>query len=216
MNILEVYKKYNIMPNLQLHQLRVAAVASLICKNLKDKRQVDTNEIVTSCLLHDMGNILKFDLTFFPEFAQPEGLEYWQKVKNNFGKKYGENEYIATQNIIKEISSSENVLENSSKTGFSKALLVLESENFSWMICCYADMRVGPHGILSLRERTEDGKKRHKRNNSAGKKNSNFEEVIIALEKIEKIIFENSDIKPEDINDESVKGEIDFLKSFVI
>lgn len=215
MNILDVYKKYQIMPNLKIHQLRVAAVASLICKNLKNKDLVDIFEITKSCLLHDMGNILKFDLSFFPEFTQPEGLGYWQEVKTNFGKMYGESEYIATQNIIKELNQSENFLENSNKTGFSKAVEALNSQNLNWMICNYSDMRVGPFGILSLKERTEDGKKRHERNNSTGKKNTNFSEIILVLEKIEKNIFEKCDFLPSEINNERVNSEIELLKSII-
>jgi len=59
MNILETYKKYKIMPSLQLHMLRVGAVASLICKNTNDKLAdefaVGTENyknIVTATLLH--------------------------------------------------------------------------------------------------------------------------------------------------------------------
>ena len=215
MNILDVYKKYQIMPNLQIHQLRVAAVASLICKNLKGESIINQTEILKSCLLHDMGNILKFDLTFFLDFIQPEGLEYWEQVKKDF-KKYGDNEYFATQNIIKELGQSENVLENSNKTGFSKAKQVLESANLSWMICNYADMRVGPKNILTLKERTEDGRERHERNNSAGKNNRNFVEVVVALEKMEKIIFEKCNILSSDINDISVEKEIESLKGVQI
>ena len=33
MNILEIYKKYQIMPQLAEHQLTVAGVAEIICKN---------------------------------------------------------------------------------------------------------------------------------------------------------------------------------------
>ena len=34
MKIIDIYKKYSIPPQLQLHQLRVASVAKLICDNL--------------------------------------------------------------------------------------------------------------------------------------------------------------------------------------
>ncbi|TSC86826.1 MAG: Uncharacterized protein G01um101416_591 [Microgenomates group bacterium Gr01-1014_16] len=36
MKILEIYAKYKIPPQLQTHQLRVAAVSKLICNNLKN------------------------------------------------------------------------------------------------------------------------------------------------------------------------------------
>jgi len=79
MNIIQVYAKYQIMPELARHQLRVAGVAQTIVQACQER--LDEDSIVTACLLHDMGNILKFDLTRFPEFLQPEGLDYWQQVQ---------------------------------------------------------------------------------------------------------------------------------------
>jgi len=81
----EIYREYRLMPSLSLHQLRVAAVAKLICDSFKER--IDTNNVVLACLYHDMGNIIKFDLNYFPEFTKPEGLEYWQKIKEDYIKK---------------------------------------------------------------------------------------------------------------------------------
>ena len=68
MTILEIYEKYKIMPQLQEHQLRVASVAKTICDHLLVP--VHTDHVVSVCLLHDMGNILKFDLQKFPQFGE--------------------------------------------------------------------------------------------------------------------------------------------------
>jgi len=57
--ITEIYEHYNIPPWLQEHMLRVSAVSSIICDQLGDK--VRKHEVVSACLLHDMGNIIKFD-----------------------------------------------------------------------------------------------------------------------------------------------------------
>ena len=60
MHILRIYKKYFIPLNLQKHMLKTAGVGKIICdsSNLKLNKTV----IVTTLLLHDMGNILKFDV----------------------------------------------------------------------------------------------------------------------------------------------------------
>lgn len=212
------------MPSLQLHMLRVGAVASLVCKNFKDEfagkftvRTENYKNIVTATLLHDMGNIIKFDLTYIPEFVQSEGLEYWEKVKKEFMEKWGANEHEATGKLILEITKKQKIFELSDQTGFSKAVKVLNDGDLLKMICNYADMRVGPHGILSLKGRTEDGKKRHERNSSASKKDGvDFDQVILALGKIEEYIFKDLKIRPEEINDKSVNDEIEILKSFNI
>ena len=85
MNISEIYEKYQIMPQLQNHMYRVAGVASVICNNFS--KPVDKNSVVSACLLHDMGNIIKSDLNLFPEYLNEKGLSYWKNLKKEFIKK---------------------------------------------------------------------------------------------------------------------------------
>jgi 5'-deoxynucleotidase YfbR-like HD superfamily hydrolase len=66
--ILELYDTYKIMPQLAAHQLRVAAVAYAITQAIFEP--IHDEELISACLLHDMGNILKFDLSVFPEFSE--------------------------------------------------------------------------------------------------------------------------------------------------
>jgi hypothetical protein len=77
-------------------------------------------------------------------------------------------------------------------------------------------MRVGPHGILSVKERTDDGRERTKRKTSTSVKTVDFEEVVDGLFKIEEIIFKNLQIKPEDLNDEKIALIIEELKEWEI
>ena len=71
MKIKDIYSKYNIPPNLQLHMFRVAAFADILCDNHK-KVDFDKEIIIKSCLLHDLGNIIKFDFDNFPELLGAE------------------------------------------------------------------------------------------------------------------------------------------------
>jgi len=82
MKVSEIYEKYKIMPQLQTHMLRVAGVASTIVENFEGK--IDRKTIITTALLHDLGNMAKIKLDAFPEFAQPRGIDYWQKVLKEF------------------------------------------------------------------------------------------------------------------------------------
>ena len=65
-----------------------------------------------------MGNIIKFDLNYFPEFNQPLGLEYWKNIQNEFKEKYGKDEHEATQKILKELNIDKRVIEIDSKMVF--------------------------------------------------------------------------------------------------
>lgn len=200
------------MPALQLHQYRVAGVGKLICDSLVVP--VGTTNIIKSLLLHDMGNIIKFKLGVFPEFCEPEGIEYWEGVKSDFVNKYGNNEHEATYKIAREIKVDDKVLELIRAIGFSKAVDNLKSGDIEKMIVAYADQRVLPYRIGSLQDRFEDGHKRFYLKTT--RSNSDFESGVEALQKIEKLIFSKSNIEPEDINDESVGSIIDSFKEFKI
>ncbi len=75
-------------------------------------------------------------------------------------------------------------------------------------------MRVGPYGVIYLNDRMTEGRKRY-----AGRKHSivtDFDSHSLALQDIEKQIFEKMDIKPEDINDEAIESVIEKLKNIEV
>ncbi len=197
------------MPTLQLHQLRVAGVAKVIVNQFKDP--IDKDSVLLACLFHDMGNIIKSDLSIFPEFLQPEGLEYWQGVKNEFLEKYGPDEHAATITIAKEAGLPVAALHCIERIGFSHATENDQDNVMEYKVCNYVDMRVGPYGVLSMNDRIIEGQKRY-----AGKKHSiagaKFDSLVQSLENIEKVIFGKTDLKPEDVNNEKVNNLIEELR----
>src|SRR3989338_4995837 len=136
----EIYEKYNIMPALQLHQLRVAAVGKLICDNVT--KPINTQDVILACLFHDMGNIIKSDLQYFSDFVEPEGIEYWQNVKNGFVEKYGTDHHAANAAIAQEIGLPENARNILTGIGFSKLEEILLDVSNERKVCEYADLRV--------------------------------------------------------------------------
>src|SRR3989338_10487921 len=116
----EIYAAYKIMPALQLHQLRVAAVGKLICDNFNPSSggTVNAHDVILACLFHDMGNILKFNLTYFPEFLEPQGLEFWEAVKAEYKERYGKDQHEASKEIGREIGLSGPVVEIIDAIGF--------------------------------------------------------------------------------------------------
>lgn len=209
-NITQIYSQYKIMPTLQQHQLRVAAAAKQICDDISES--IDKEGVVDVCLVHDMGNIIKFDLTYFPDFVKPEGLEYWQGVKDEYIQKYGPEEHVATEMICKEIGLSDEQTEYLHAIGFSRVKKALASDSLEKKICCYADQRVGPHGVLSVQERLVDGRKRYEGRKQKVLVSEQFEELAVALSELEKEIFSHTSIQPSDITDESIAPIIDSFK----
>lgn len=238
MNILDIYKKYQIMPQLAEHQFRVAGVADLLCRGItrtaaqpshkatagKARNSAeaiissDHNNIITACLLHDMGNIVKFDLSvtdrLYPQLlVMPQAREYWQKTKQEFLRKYGSGSHNVTMKIVSELGVSARIRELVDCVGFDQAVDNAETADFGKKICAYADMRVKPSGVVALKDRMADLRVRYQNHPEGAKRREVFE---TALREIEKQIFKHIKINPEDITEDAVKNKVKVLRNFEI
>lgn len=217
----EIYTAYKIMPALQLHQLRVAAVGKLICDNFQ--QPINERDVVLACLFHDMGNIVKFKLGQIPEFLEPEGLDYWENVQSEYKQKYGgADQHAANEKIARELGLSEEAISYIAAVSFSKVGEVVKSSSFEKKICKYSDSRVGPHGVLSLDERLRDGRKRYLKRIDAVQQDGvaapadTFEALMKLEHELEDQIFAVTDIKPGDINDATVAPLIGELSEYPV
>lgn len=213
MNIATIYRNYHIMPSLQLHMFRVAGVADVLSEHIT--MPVEKEYIISACLLHDMGNILKFDLHVFPEFLEPEGFEYWAQVQKQYKKKYGTDENKATLAIAREIGVNERTCELIESIGFIKAPQNCKNNDFSAKICMYADIRVKPNGVTSMKDRLSDGKKRYEVHKSE-KSNAFFDEMAAHIAQIEGQIFSHIEFTPTYITEKSISPAIEKLQNFIV
>lgn len=217
MTVQEIYEKYRIMPNLQLHQLRVAAVAKVLADAMT--LPIDKDIPVRAALFHDMGNIIKSDLTLFPQFSEPEGRVHWESVKDDFIKRYGSDAHHANNVIAHEIHLPAEVVEIIEDSGFSNMQKILASDSFEIKIFEYADIRVGPFGVLSVVERLREARARYQadyKRKTYYETNDNFEALAEAAQGIEGQISEYSTIKPTDITDETVAPYIEMLRTLTL
>ncbi|PIQ68288.1 MAG: hypothetical protein COV91_04945 [Candidatus Taylorbacteria bacterium CG11_big_fil_rev_8_21_14_0_20_46_11] len=213
----EIYTQYRIMPFLQLHQLRVAGVASFIAQNLKLPVH-DIQQVLFACLFHDMGNIIKSDLDVFPESVQPEGRKFWQSVKDEFVAKYGNDEHEATIAIAKELSLPPIVCDLIDGFGFSKVTSIAGHGSILAKVCEYADMRVAPQGIVSVEQRLEEGKIRYenKKQTGGGFSVEKYDELVHSLTKIEQELFAGGSVQPEQITDQIIGMIVDPLRKLTL
>jgi len=205
-NILDIYKQYKIPENLQLHQLRVASVAKILAQAcIKERLPVET--IVEACLLHDMGNIVKFKFEQFPEFFELEGLEYWQNIQKEFIEKYGNDDHLATLAIVGEIGLPREISLYVDHI-IGDRVEAITDPIVGVVIAKYADVRVGPKGVMSLHVRLEDFRTRY-----VGRISDEYvDNTILVFEEAEKDIFEYVSMKPEDITDALIAPIIEELK----
>lgn len=159
----EVYRHYKIPLNLQQHMLRVAAVGKLIAENLKESSQIDMSILMPALLLHDMRNIIKFNLDDPEQYD--EDVTILRAVKAEYLQKYGEDEHKATDEIAKELGMSARVLSLIAKSDRNKftssSHAAVESDDVEFKIKEYADLRIGPYGLLSITQRFDDIVKRY-------------------------------------------------------
>ncbi|MEI8130671.1 MAG: HD domain-containing protein [bacterium] len=214
-NIVEIYERYRIPPWLALHMYRVAAVGAMLfdAQTPRVGGENERAELIMACLLHDMGNIIKFDLDKLPSPVRTE-RDHWETVRSDMISRYGRDEHKATLAILDEIGVSNRVREIIDSIGFLKNAETNEHGDILTKIAVYADSRVVPNGVASLEERMTDMHERysdqHPKDEPLTIKNRN------AIYAIEKELFANASIRPEAITEQSIAVLRDGMKAFDI
>lgn len=150
MTILDVYQQYHLPPNLQRHQLEVAAVCQVILDGWNGGK-IDPQLTLTSALLHDMANIIKFKRPFLGELEI--NATYWKQQQDAFVAKYGTDVKAATREIVSELGlpGVDTVLREMDE------LVAGESEaGWEARVVQLADMHVAPTGVVSFQQRLTD------------------------------------------------------------
>lgn len=199
----KIYETINIFPFIQLHQLRVAKVAKQISGMITKETNVDI--LISSALLHDMGNIVKinFDSPLAKESLRfdEHGKDYWNKVKEEHIKEYGEWSHTATENILKKLEIEKPIVELINLASWQNIQEVIDGDDWNAKVLAYSDYRVMPHGISTLAERLNDLKKRyHTDDKEAEQEAKKIHEAYFTLENQ----LKEQGLKPEEINDESI------------
>jgi len=208
MNIIDIYNKYHLPENLQMHMLRVAACANFILDNYS--KEVNREEITKVSLIHDIGNMVKIS-------EEESNNEEFLRVRSKYFEKHGRDDHAISLEIAKELGLTDNEMIILDGKLSKKNEETLKSGSYEIKICAYCDQRVAPNGVIGVKERLEDAKVRYKNKPLSVWSNEEKANSLIecALE-IEKQIMQYCSIKPEDINDDSIKGYIEKLKNYDI
>lgn len=209
MNIIEIYKKYHLPENLQLHMLRVAACSNLIIDNWNGE-EIETESIIRVSLLHDIGNMVKIPEDFSND-------EEFIKIRKEYFDKYGTNDHEINLEIGKREGLIEKEIDILDGKRSRKNEETLASNSYERKICAYCDQRVAPAGVVRIRERLEDAKVRYKdKPLSVWSNEEKANHLIECSLGIEKQIMKYCKLNPEDINDDSIKKYIEKLKNYEI
>lgn len=210
MRIREIYTKYLVPQNLQQHMLRVAGISKVIAESWKET-PLAIDIIIEACLVHDIGNTLKFDLEKKAYFLGEEekNLEYWKNVKLEMSQKYGPDEHTATATICTELKLNPEALWIVNNWGFGNFDKVLQSNNPAYKICVYSDHRIGPFGVVSLKDRFAEQRKKyaeyqHRSGDISAHLSENAEQLIGCAYKVEEQLQANFSRDLNSISDQEV------------
>ncbi len=156
MTIRTLYETLETPKNLQRHMRRVAAVGKLVAQNWIG--DIDESSVVETLLLHDLGNLLKFDFTKGMDLfdADERDVEHWLDVQAKMITTYSSDEHTATQMMAKEAGVSERVLYLLENMGSSNLYKTTQLNDAELKVCSYADFRVSPDGFLTVEKRFQD------------------------------------------------------------
>jgi 5'-deoxynucleotidase YfbR-like HD superfamily hydrolase len=217
MTIIDFYKQKKIPSNLQRHMLRVAAVGKHIAENWNE--EIDTNSIISALLLHDLGNLLKFDLSkgvsLFDNNEQ--NIDYWQQVKDELISTYGtKDEHRATIKMATEVTNNQRIMKLVEGIGSSNLKNTLRKNDWEQKIASYSDFRVTPSGYSTVTNRFEDIIERYKGHNHALSYEEKTREKMSTCLEIEKQLQQHSDINLQQLPSEKLETMVDKLKKWTI
>ncbi len=220
MTISKIYQQYPVPPNLAQHMLMVAAVGSWLTDHFKNKKLVNQPVIIQALLLHDLANIIKFDLSKFVHFLGGGEDELQRLIikQQQVIKKYGKNEHQAMLAMVAELSVKPAVIKILKTLTIAKVPQITKGQDFSLKIALYADYRVAPHGLVSLDERMDDLLVRYVGREkdyelarpAVMKKNRNL------LKQIEAQISSKLDVSLDQLNVKIVETQLKVLKDYPI
>jgi len=175
MRISGLYAKYEIMPELATHMLRVAGVGKIITESWQDRELA--RKSVLACLVHDLGNLAKFKL-------EPKYQAEWGPKQVKLWERWGHDAHDATYGILRELGLDEYVgcllAEAEFYAGKAEEIDMAKTPKPA-LIVLYADLRVAINGVVTLEERIEDLKRRYQNDRVESRWGKSLEEYMQTL-----------------------------------
>jgi len=210
-NIDSIYERFRIPRHLQEHMLRAAGVGRLICEHW-DGDDVNREDVVAVLLLHDLGNIVRFDFDneeLVSLYAKGSSVDELREIRSEAIEKYGEEDHEVTDKMARELGVSDRVLFLLNNKNFIRSREVCASEDFDLKVCGYADWRIGPLGVMGLRERLEEARAR--RSKSLWHPDADL--LIESAVKVEGQVLGNTDFSADGICDEAIREYVENINS---
>ncbi len=216
MSISKIYKHYGVPLNLQNHMLRATAMAKLLCENWTGPL-INQENIITTMLIHDVGNIAKMDFNNHDTLLEEnKDIVYWQNIKQEFIRKYGTDDHIATFNIASELGLGSRILWLAINKIFVHNEMIAASNDCELKICAYSDQRTDPYGIVSLKDRFDELKRRHSDKPEASINHPRSKYLIESAYEIERQILRYTALESSEIVNKKISELMHNLSEYKI
>lgn len=203
MKIEEIYQRFSVPKNLQEHMFRVFGIVCVIGASWRGE-ELDWDLLKKLTLLHDLGNIVKFNLK--------EEETYLKEKQKLMIEKYGADDHEATGKMVKELGFDEVAVDVIQQKSFGNSIAIANSQNYLLKILYYADMRVLPNGIGSLEDRLLDVRNRMPKYTSR----PDFEDLVNACREVEVQLQKHTNIPLSDVSNETIAPYIIEASGYVI
>lgn len=151
----DVYDVLGLPTGLRLHLARTVAVVRMMLED--DSPGGLRADAQCAMALHDVGNAVK--MSDDPETAsrmlqEPEvTLPRWRLYSSFARARYGSDDHAATTAMLTELGVKQHLIELVARKSSKNLHSILETDSTLEMVVLYADMRVGPEGVVSIAER---------------------------------------------------------------
>lgn len=205
MTVREAYSIYQTPIALQNHMLGVASLAKILLEHWTGQ-PLHIDEIIKACTIHDIAKPMIFDLSKQKQYGiSDDEIHKLELFQTELKQKFGEHEHTATIGICKEIGCSEEIVTYVDHLEWEYIPRWLETQDWASLIPIYADMKMGPKGIMPLDERLAEIK------NRVGNDDAEEDEKNGKL--LEKTLNEFVSLDIPSITNEQVTSNFDFLMS---
>ncbi|KUK79852.1 MAG: Metal-dependent phosphohydrolase, HD subdomain [Microgenomates bacterium 39_7] len=222
--LIEIYQQHGVPPNLAEHMLTVAALGKLISHHWTGPT-VDEVVLIDTLLLHDIGNLIKFELNSnssremlqnsLLHLSQLEKtLEYWQEKQQQMIEAYGTSADQANLAIIKKLGFESKIVDLLSNHSFESLEEHLETPNWEKKLVFYCDLRVTPQGLASVEERVHDLRSRYRHRDHKWNNENTYQRWLASSLELEKQIEELTDFPLNQIQDSDLLPLIQELANY--
>jgi hypothetical protein len=155
----EIYAKYQLPEILQKHLYRVTSLMAVVLDHWCGP-ELNQPLLIQTMLLHDLGNLVKFDLSDEAPFHLMSARErsFYQELQAQWHLKYGKDADSATCQLIRELGlkNAEAIIQLIQGHQADKLAETAAGEDWPQKLVDYTDFRVGPQGLVSLTQRFSD------------------------------------------------------------